>query len=323
VTGLWSVVVPEATTNLITNPSIELATTSWVAAAGATLARVGAATVQPRRGTWSLSLAPTASTYDGAYIAVALTAGTTYTFSVDVYGVNAIPYRITFADSSGNALGTPTTFTGSAAWGRQTVTYAAVATATHRLYVTKNNHASTGAFYLDGAQCEAKAYATTYCDGDQPGCSWTGVAHASSSTRTATSRYGGRLRNLDDYYFYVTGTSGISAPPVVNYSSDYPVADGAMHEHTKVRGQTFTLTGELIGTSLATLHSRRSALWSLLRPNAAQEPLIVQKQISTGTPVRVSAHYDGGIEAAVDNGFSSRIALRFYAPDPTWVSGEL
>ena len=41
-------------------------------------------------------------------------------------------------------------------------------------------------FYIDGAQCEAKAYPTPYCDGSLgTGHAWTGTAHASTSTRTA------------------------------------------------------------------------------------------------------------------------------------------
>jgi hypothetical protein len=42
----------------------------------------------------------------------------------------------------------------------------------------------TEVIYIDGVQVEALPYATPYCDGAQgPGHDWTGVAHASTSTR--------------------------------------------------------------------------------------------------------------------------------------------
>src|SRR5687768_1054745 len=83
VRGLFSVVIPEATTNLVTNPSVETATTGWTAVGGS----IARSTTQQRRGVYSLAVTPTSGTTDGVYFGtVSLTSGTTYTASVDVYG---------------------------------------------------------------------------------------------------------------------------------------------------------------------------------------------------------------------------------------------
>jgi hypothetical protein len=44
-------------------------------------------------------------------------------------------------------------------------------------------------FYVDGVQLEQGPVASAYCDGDQPGCSWAGVPHASQSVRGTTFLY--------------------------------------------------------------------------------------------------------------------------------------
>jgi len=43
--------------------------------------------------------------------------------------------------------------------------------------------------YMDGAMCEMKAYLTPFYYGDMLGCAWSGTAHASASTRTASTLY--------------------------------------------------------------------------------------------------------------------------------------
>ena len=56
-----------------------------------------------------------------------------------------------------------------------------------RLYIVTKDTAQAATFYVANAQIEDKAYATSYCDGSLgTGYAWSGTAHASSSTRTAT-----------------------------------------------------------------------------------------------------------------------------------------
>ena len=62
--GYFSVVIPKEATNLITNPSVELATTGYAAFNGAAITRT--ATYQ-RHGTYSLSVIPAVSANCGVY----------------------------------------------------------------------------------------------------------------------------------------------------------------------------------------------------------------------------------------------------------------
>jgi len=314
--GLWNIVVPEATTNLVTNPSIETATTGWAAMAGA----IAQDTSNPPYGLYDLKCTPAVGVDDGCYFGtVSMTSGTSYTFSFYFKGVTAIPYKAYFATTGGVLAGAAETFTGDGEWHCYTETWACDSTAAHRVYITKNNNASVGAYYVDALQVTATAYALVYTDGDQADCSWSGVSHASTSTRPATSRTGGRIKNLrDDYYFYSLHPTGIGAPPVTNYYTDYALLVGALHEHTKIHGRLFILNGLLKGTSLSNLHTRRAALYAVLKPDqVSDQPVLIQYTGGAET-VEIAAYYDGGLEWGMVEGFAERLGIRFYAPDPEW-----
>jgi len=314
--GLWDIVVPEATTNMVTNPSFETGTTGWLGLNGGTLAR---STDDPLFGQHNLKVTPSANVYGGTYSWFSATNTVTYTCSIYFKGAVGIPYKLYLGNGSTHNS-TDTTFTGDGAWHRYKVTYTAEATETLLIVIIKNNSANTAVFYLDGGQVEAKAYATTYCDGDQFGCSWDGVHHASISTRKVSPRAGGPISNLqDDYHFYCLHPTGIGAPPVTNYYTDYALLVGALHEHTKIHGRLFILNGLIKGTSLESLHTRRAALYNVLRPDqVSDQPVLIQYTGGAKT-VQIAAYYDGGMEMGMVEGFVERLGIRFYAPDPEWL----
>src|SRR3990170_1286859 len=108
-TGLWSLLLPEEATNLVTNPSGEEAATGYTAVGGS-LARTSE---KSRRGAYSIKITPTAGTGDGCYYGtVSLTNNTVYTFSVDVWAAASIPITIYFATTGGTLKGTATDLTG-------------------------------------------------------------------------------------------------------------------------------------------------------------------------------------------------------------------
>lgn len=338
--SLWQILLPEACTNLITNPSIEVDTTGYTAVGGS----VARSSTRYRRGSYSLAVTPTSGTADGAYFGtVALTAGTTYTFSVDVYGANGIPYRIYFADTSGNIKGTPVTFTGTGAWARQSVTWACDSSTNYRVYVVKNNSADTTVFYADGWQVEANTHATTYCDGSlalssyeqqagfvDDGVAWTGTAHASTSTRAAGSRRGGYWYDLaTSFYFYVESALGLGAVPVRVARVEYarPQTAGSLHEHSHEAERIVTLNGVIIGTDLATIHTRRDLLAYYMRVNndtstPADEPFLL-RYTGFSAPEELMVHYEGGLEGGVLDGFSERVSIRLVADYPYWSASVL
>jgi len=319
----WSIIVAKATTNLITNPSFENATTGWAAMAGA----IARSTDDPPFGLYNLKCTPAVATMDGCYFAtVALTSGTTYTASIYVKGVNAIPYKLYFADTGAALKGTATTFTGDGAWHRHEVTWVCDSTASYRIYVTKNNSASVAPFYVDALQVEAQSAATSYCDGSiapppgfvSSGCSWNGVAHASASTRAATSRAGGQLYDLEDTYkLKPLQIIGAGAPPTENYSTPYALLDGSLFEHSRIAERIFAINGLLTGTSTANFMASRGALYDALKCNNADEPVLLRYTGAART-LEISAYYAGGLEGGMMYALIEQIQLRFLATSPNW-----
>jgi hypothetical protein len=187
-----AVQVAEATTNLVTNPSLETNTTSWTeyfsGTAAGTRTRV---TTESFVGSYSLmvvkSAGATADRY-GSQVDLSVTSGTTYTVSVWVKttaysgGTGEVKLLI-----DGAVPSTVTSVTGILSdWTRLVVTATASSTGTMRILAGYFNNADTGTVYIDALQVEALAYATPYCDGSLTNpTSWSGTAHASTSSRTA------------------------------------------------------------------------------------------------------------------------------------------
>ncbi len=88
------------------------------------------------------------------------------------------------------------TFTGD--WQRVEVAATADGSATHAdIRIAGGN---VGTFHIDGAQFEQAAAATVYCDGDQPGATWAGTAHESTSSRGANPTFNaftGQITNIE------------------------------------------------------------------------------------------------------------------------------
>ena len=312
-TGLWSLLLPEEATNLVTNPSGEEAATGYTAVGGS-LARTSE---KSRRGAYSIKITPTAGTGDGCYYGtVSLINNTVYTFSVDVWAAASIPITIYFATTGGTLKGTATDLTGNGDWQRTEVTWTADATASFRLYVIKDNSASTASFYIDGLQCEAKSYSTSYCDGDQPGCEWTRALHASTSRRDSQSRNGGREYNLDAYAFYISESPGIGMPERKHLTQERAMLPGAYYKSSKVQARTFDLVGDEIGTSRTNLHYQRQQFLDAIKPDRVRgdQPVTIKYSgANTSKPVSIQAIHDTGLAFGALDGFSERVQARFIA----------
>lgn len=313
--GPFSVVVPEATTNLITNPSFETGTTGHTVSTSIAT-RV---TTKQRRGTYSLEVAPVGvpgASNAGMYYAIDLTAGTTYTFSVDFYGYGGGAYKIWFGTTAGAQL-VVTEFVGSGRWQRPKATYTETSSTTRRLYVTLNNSppsisASTALFWVDGYQLEAKAYATTYCDGDQQGFPddvtpylWTGTAHASTSTRSAQTRSGGVVKNFDAYKLLVTGIVGLGMLTPTHITTQQALLDGARYQHTTFDPRAFAINGIFDTNTARDLSCNQSLLYAdLVRDKVGEGRVLLKYQSyedrdATGDEVNIQAAYKSGLEGNV------------------------
>lgn len=323
--GPLSIVIPVARTNLITNPSFETNTTNWTASGGS----IARSTEQQYHGAYSLKVTPTAGAADGVlYGTVSLTSGVTYAASCKVYGAPGVPYKLSIATTGGVELASYR-FVGSGRWQWVWVYWTETSTTTRRMYVTKDAHTSTAAFYIDGAQIEqitAGETVSTYIDGDQQALleqfpaayRWNGTRHAATSTRSANTRDGGMVKNLDLFKFYVTALIGLGLTSPSHIVATRPALDGAVYQGAIVPSRAFTVEGRLNTRSDIDRDQRRKALSSALGIDATaprqQFVLLYQKHDGlrpTGDVGKIVAGYRDGFEGQWDNTVGEDVALQF------------
>ena len=322
----WKIIQPEAATNLVTNPSLEAGIVGWSGRGGGeTLSQ---SETIARRGVYSLKcIAPGAGAGEGVLFDVtAITsAATQYTFSIDArFETDSTYYLRMYDDVDGfqnGAVITPTV----TEWDRYTLTatYGAASTL-RRVYITQVDGEGAAAFtmYTDGMQLELNSYETTYIDGSQTGCVWNGAANDSTSTRNQFEATGGRVLNLsDDLGFIVSAQDGTGMPPVNNLSSALSLQPGALFDGQTIRERNFTLTGSVVGSTVADFHAKKQALVKILNPNVTTIGKRSQARTFryTGGAVdkEIYAVYDGGLEPGLPIGFTEiGYSLRLKADDP-------
>ena len=278
----FKIVVPQAATNLVTNPSFETNTTGYTAVGGATLTRT---TTHQRRGAWALRITPVASTESGTYFStVSVTSGVAYVFSVDVLGVSGQDYKLQLQNT------TPTeraqlAFTGTGYWQRLEVSFTATADEDWRLYVVREaGETGTDYFYIDGLQFEVGSEATTYFDGDSIGFvidqkdfGWNGARHGSTSYRTAKTRAGGSLLNMSDY----CTLAGVMGLGMGTFSQHYTniITGGAIYEGHTRKPRNFSLLLHYTG-SMSEMWDDKNAILDAIRPDytGINQPMVLRFQ---------------------------------------------
>lgn len=317
--GWISVVVPLARTNLITNPSFETNTTDWSAqGTGAVIART---TSKQRYGAYSLQVTTGTTANGGTRYAgtLNLTASTVYAISAWVYAPTGKQFRLSVSTTGGAFLATKT-FTGVGRWQWVTLIYQESASTARYVYVT-NVLAQSSTLYLDGVQVEACSdgyyEATTYIDGSQAGLvpnefpaayQWTGTPHASPSSRTAQTRAGGRLVNIQKTCsFLITAIVGLGMIPPNNVSVSYAQADGAAFQYTQLPPRSFSIGGVFDTTTLGEASAARGKLADALNSKATREsqPIkLIYHPTDCGKPIgdrlELVCSYTGGLEGSVD-----------------------
>lgn len=194
------------------------------------------------------------------------------------------------------------------------------------LYIQQNG-AGIGDYYLDGVQVEEGAW-STYCDGTQPGCEWTGAPHASASTRSPDSRAGGRVLDLeDDYGFNVSGMSGTGTAPQELFVDSYSQLPGGELNSRKVNSRVITLNGFIDGTDEADFWAKKEAIQALFDPEAfpedenGEQPVRL-RFVGANVHKEIAVFYEGGLETTItaDDPACARekVAVRFVADDPYW-----
>lgn len=318
--GKVNLVIPTATTNMITNPSGEGiggygASTGWTGVG----TMLSASTLQAYLGGNSIQASLGALVGDGLYYTVDLVTGTTYTFSVYVLCVTG-DLNVWFGSVAGAVLATVKVTAPNTSWVRSELSWTETGggTVTRRLYITLAN-AGANTISIDAAQCEALAYATTYCDGDQPGCEWNGAPHASTSTRSAQSRAGGRVIDLDTYSITVDTLAGLGFPPHKQQARSYAIQPGGYLQGVKIQPRVITLACVTETASETAQYAALTALENALKVDAVAtlQPIILQYD-GNGTMVESECYYDTGLEGNLISTCYGRFILRLISYDPFW-----
>jgi hypothetical protein len=318
--GFWSVVVPQATTNLILNPSFENAISGWSVSVGSATvdqATDGAFGISSLRIVWGGF-----GSIEGAKTAVL--PNTTYTFScyMKVSGMsvaNSPNWGIRFLTSGSvlisSVLG-DLIDVAQIGWKRRTVTFTTPATAAY-VDFTIGYAASGATAWMDAFQLEKLGYMTTYCDGDQPGCYWTGGRHISQSSRLASEPTGGRVWNFKDFGFAIMATIAAGAPALTTVDSPY-VFGGGFYQLSTPNIRQFTISGTFEGRTLVELKRAKQELLNAIKPYRAggSDPVRLVYQPyrcnnALSDAIVVDCVYTGGLEGVEDNESQARAAITF------------
>lgn len=324
------ILVPDGTTNYVLNPAFRYDVTGWTS--------VGAAAPEYSLDYARFNIASAKIVTNG----VALSEGTYYkvtglvgisepiTASIYVRGTGMV--RLRLVESLGKTWTSADVKLSSTRWQRISVSGYSTGSSDIRLYVETASRVQATTFYLDGAQLERHPYVTSYCDGDQEDCFWNVVAHASVSTRPATTRAGGRWVSLggcerEESNLYFTVIGGLGAAPIKNGIQPFADAPGSYFQSTKVLDRLITITfftkapkfRRNTENSLNDLHKLRQMLFDIVKPDAtagAQE-FLIEYQDGT-TPIYFKARYDGGLEGEWDvrNQWVNSFPVRLLAVSP-------
>ena len=314
--GFWAVILPKATENLATNPSLEMGSAGWSALAGG--ATIGTTSYTQAFGAWSLQINHT-TTSEGAFLNMGTPAAGSYSLSALINGTSGHRYRLMAESASGAALGAGS-ITAAGGW-QSIITLFGLASGTGLNIVARHIDSANGTFYLDGVQLESGTFPTSYIDGDQPGGTWTGAPHVSSSTRTGQYRGGGSVIALADLGLSVDQMLGVGVGPVEVSMQSFAVTAGAQFQRQRPGARKFTLTGKpIMGTSLADFHVTRRTLYDVFKPDlvSPQQPVRFMYVGGQGTQV-LDAFYSSGLELGnMDGVIAENAAISFVSPDPYW-----
>lgn len=336
--GWFSVLIPIARTNLITNPSFELDTTGWTAAGGASIARV---TTQQAVGIASCQITMSGANDGVRHAGLAMVAGELRAVSCMFRGTAGRRYRCQIEDGGGGTT-SRVLITATGRWQELRWYCSTQTTATYYFFVGALA-AGADVVYLDAVQVEQiqpGETGSTYIDGDQlgliaqpalPAYGWNGSPHASTSYRSAQTRAGGMIMNFDLAQLVLTAVIGLGLAPVAHVVSPYAQLDGAAYDRTRLTERAFSLVGRIDAANDGA-RSRALALledWLSRDRIATQQPLRLRYERFDGfTPTseiaQIDALYTAGLEGAIDSRSGAAVPLQFalFAPYVTAVREE-
>jgi hypothetical protein len=322
----WKLILPEATRNMVLNPSAEIAGNFAALGGPVSATRIQ---VNAKYGSWAYYLSTNGNdqgirltlsqlSNDVHYVTLRatefLSVGAEWDWSLD--GVNYHTPTVLLTYNTGGDTWYGTQFPAIEAWNSVSLDI-------------RQNGAGTIEMWFDGVQVEEKSYWTTYCGGDQEGCQWDGIPHASTSRRTSVARAGGIVRDFqDDYNFNIEAMLGPGSVPHNLRIDPYALLPGGELNSAKLPSRSFTLTGTIDEDDWITSHKTRAALLAVLTPSAYPEDERGPQELRiwyTGADVvkEISASFERGLDLRLSAKrdpclFERNIGLQFKAADPLW-----
>ncbi len=254
------IVVPKYAENQIKNPTFASPDyeEDWVAlGAGVTIEETGN---EARWGVYSMKVNTVSGMDSGAYHGgLSVVMGEVYTFSCYVKGVAGQAMRIYVTSFE-------TQFIATGYWQRVEVTFTApISSSTFRAYVVRDAVASTAPFYVDGAQFEQNAAATTFFDGYFPGCHWTGAIRNSTSARSDNTGLGGELLCINDYA-RVLSVHGFGMGDWNQIMTKMTTGGDMYQTHTR-KSRNISMVLAYTGDNQGELQTNRKVILDALRPD--------------------------------------------------------
>lgn len=341
----WSVVVPEATENLIINPSFEVYDTfgyDWVVLGWGSVTAVDDSPVGATRDLFCLklvgnSLGEGEFWYGGDADAGGLLHVTPggYTWSLDIYSASSYgEFELEIRAAGGSTIRKRRYSNVESGWKRYHMTFVEGGSEDIELVfrdVTPGLIPAT--YYLDAWQFEKKLYPTTYCDGDMVGYYdtnptqsyyWRSIPHRSASVRQARTGSGGREVSLsDEFGLYTTGIIGLGMSPIEGNIQE--LANGKeLFRGSNSLPRDFTITCRLFAENYSLLASKRNELIKLIAPNNTpqREPLLLRHQPTDdkgrpyGLPLEIICAYSNGLQGNITNFYQETLPLQFHASNP-------
>lgn len=324
----WKVYIvePEAATNLCTNPSAETAIAGYYAGNNCTVTQ---SAEQARYGKYSVKGVPTnVNTLANIYTTIPVSNGVKYYFRAWVKGEAGKTYTLRIQTSGGSDLAT-TTFTANGYWQFKEVSGTAATTSYNFMVSRDANQNTTAAFYVDGWCVDTVG--GTYFDGDTtdpyldyPVYGWNGTPHASTSTRSASTRSGGTLLDISGYAT-LRFIQGLGLTSYNTNASDLSLG-GALYQNSHANPRDFSLICSVSISPTAaygTFQAKLKRLQRAVNPKRMKtdQPLRLVFQgfdangIEATDRITVDCVYTGGLEGDL-SGRVQNIAVNFRQHNP-------
>lgn len=328
------ILVPEGTTNYITNPTFRNNKNGWSEVSNTNSSRT---LLRAHSGIASLMvIAGNPNTPAAVFFRVNDLVGIQDFITVSAYVRGAGKVRIRLIDNPrGSQWSSQPIALTDTRWKRIEVSGRCTGSNDMRVYIeSPTGQPVNTIFYVDDVQMERKPYSTTYCDGQQAGCRWNLTANATASTRDPYTRAGGRwvalagpCRGDDD--IYITTVGGMGMPPINNNTQSYALAPGSYFQNSKITPRVLTFGFNVkkrdmrtaFNPSLARLHELRQQLIDIIKPDKGRGDEEFMIEYTDGDfPIYLSVRYEAGLDGSWDirNQWVNSFPVRFLAVSPMY-----